>query len=141
MTPWIGAAVGIVGAVLLAVFGYLLMLARDVSRLQQVCENVACIPPLKLKVERLETSMELYFKMLDPYLNKALRDWPTHMERDILMDKLEHARLTLADVDRLDALLRAAMREDPDPMRVLGIGFARARLTWLKSRLESERHD
>jgi hypothetical protein len=139
MPTWLLPLVGVISAVLLAVFGYVVSLARDVSKLQAVCESLVCIPTLKLKVEVLETRMETYMKILDPHLAKVLRDWPTHIERDLLMDKLAHESLNLTEVNRLDILLREAMQETASHEKQLGIGLARARLSWLKSKLESER--
>ena len=137
-----GAILGAIIVILLALFGYLLVVTKDVSKLQQVYDNIykpiECIAPLKIKVEALETRMDVYLKMLDPYLERALRDWPTHMERDILMARLKHDQLTLVELERLDRLLVDAMLEDPKPEKVIGIGMARARLTWLRSKLQSE---
>jgi hypothetical protein len=80
--------------------------------------------------------MEDWMKMMDLVLAKVMRDWPTHMERDILMDKLARQELTLEEVERLDVLLKGAMRESDDSNRQLMFGMARARLTWLRSQMK-----
>lgn len=144
LPSWFLPLVGVVIAVLMALFGYVIKLAQDVAEIRGdrrvTCEQhgkaLECIPPLKVKIERLDQRIEDYMRELDRALNQSLRDWPTHVERDLLMDKLEHGHLSLEEVQRLDRLLVEDMLESTDANRKFRMGMTRARLTWLKSKLE-----
>jgi hypothetical protein len=92
------------------------------------------------KIAALDKRMEDYLHMMDLVLAKVLRDWPSHMERDILMEKLAERSLDFCEVERLDVLLKEAMHETDDPNRELMFGMARARLIWLRSQMKEGRN-
>ena len=139
MTPWLSSLSGIVGVIL----GVLFKVLRDQGRQEKALEAIECLPAVKVSVAKLEQRFEDYMAMLNKSLERALRDWPTHQERDILMEKLaEHPKqLTLEEIDRLDCLLVQSMREEQNHERIFKMGMSRASLTWLKSKIESEHAD
>lgn len=122
-------AVGIIIVLMLAIFGYLLTMTHEHSTLGQ--RVTSC----EAKNEAIDKRFEDYLKVMDMVLAKVLRDWPSHMERDILMEQLAEGTLDMQAVERLDQLLKEAMREAENPEKELAFGMARARLTWLRSKL------
>jgi hypothetical protein len=131
MIPWLS----VLGAVLLAIFGYVLKLAHDLGCIQEKCQTLKCLPELRDKVANLDGRMEGYLRDLDRVFEKRLRDWPTHQERDLLMEKLADGRLARGEIYRLDELIIQTMREAHNRENELAWGFVRARLKWLRSKL------
>jgi hypothetical protein len=135
MTPWLGA----LAASILALAVYVVRMAYKMGTLQAAIKNAECVPALKLELKQVTTMMNMYQQIMAPALAKILCDWPTHKERDILMEKLNNRSLSLTETDKLDCLLKDTIREaEHDQNRQLQAAMARVTLSWYKIKLESE---
>ena len=77
------------GALLLALVGYVIILAGKVGRLEGVCENLSCIPDLKRNLDRMMWRQEQ-----DDAHSADILHRDDHRERDLLILGLMSRTLT-----------------------------------------------
>lgn len=133
--------------ILLAVFSYLIVLTREVSKVaadscrvqQDHQEKLNRIPEIEHKLDTSIAREEVYFKVLDKWIADTIHS-PHTPERDALMDKFTDRTLTCSEAKRLLVLLQEGMDEttDPDKKIVFSMGIAsvNAYLVRLKSNLK-----
>jgi MFS superfamily sulfate permease-like transporter len=61
------------------------------------------------KITRLETQVELFWKAIEGNVGQLLKS-PTHIEKDLLLDKLAHRELNLTEAETLRSILTDEMQ-------------------------------
>jgi hypothetical protein len=137
LPAWFLPILGTIIAILLAVFGYVIKLAQEVSEVKENHRILAgqhehqlnCIPELKRSLDLLTGRMELYMKVLDPHLAGIIHS-PLHVQRDLLVDKLVNGVLTHDESMTLACELKELLRQENDVDRKLAAALLLARVEW-----------
>lgn len=74
-------------------------------------KQLALIPIIDVRQAKLEAQLSVYFKTLDPFLAAAIHS-PIHVERDKLMEKLEHDELTYEQAKELAVKLEQTIKTE-----------------------------
>ena len=107
MTPnWLLPAISILGAILMALFGYVLKLTGDVSGIRHELD-LCKLGEIRTSVDMLTCRQDLADKSAAAGLHA-----PTHFERDDLVDRLLQNELTDSELTRLVEILRQASKSE-----------------------------
>ena len=70
----------------------------------------AVIAGMKERLATLETKMELFWRAIENNVIHLLKSYPTHIRKDILLDKLSCRALNLEEAYELRTILREEMK-------------------------------
>jgi hypothetical protein len=115
------ALASLVGALLLAIFGYLVRLSTEVSAIQAAREvtcrehgnMLARIPEIEKQLERLVYRQQLSDDIVTKQAAAIIHS-PIHVNRDELVDKLVEGTLTGPEAEELKWRLEQMLHEEPD---------------------------
>lgn len=93
--PIAGIAISIIG-LLITYFGFV-QRQSEMTRLQN--ERIA----------KIETKVDLFWKAVEINVGQLLKS-PTHIEKDMLLDKLAHRELTMPEAETLRSILTDEMQ-------------------------------
>jgi hypothetical protein len=65
------------------------------------------IVAMRERLATLETKIDVFWRLVEVELPKRLKTYPTHIEKDILLDKLTHRELTLDEAVHLRTILQS----------------------------------
>ena len=137
--------VGVMLAVMLALFGYVFALRAEVSRVgarhdvlvDAHCAELLRIPEVEHKLDMLMGQTDVYFRTMDKFIAATIHS-PIHTDRDELMEKLEHGTLTLHEAERLQLMVQAMVDEEQNSQKLFAGMLGLARLNSLIWRMRSE---
>lgn len=139
LPSWFLPLIGVTVAILVALFGYVINLSREVSKIQGeraiTCVEhgrlLGCLPEMKKQIEKLVADNERSWSVLDKYLASVIHS-PVHRDRDELMDRFKEGRLTEAEIERIKPMLEAFIKTETDSDKKLAGALAIMRLETIK---------
>jgi hypothetical protein len=133
---------GVVCAIVLAIFGYVIILTNRIGDVDKKVEKIigqreitceehgkqlACIPSMKQTLEGLAADNKRSWGVLDKYLASVIHS-PIHKERDALMDRFKDGVLTSSEIIALRPMLEKFVEEEKDNGKKLAGALALMRL-------------
>lgn len=89
-----------------------------------IYQQVAIIGALRDRVMSLETKMDLFWKVIEQNVTRIIKDYPTNLKKDVLLDKMAKRELSLDEAYLLRTILHgeidAGERETLAHILVLG---------------------
>jgi len=86
---------------------YLSIVAIFISLFGLLFQYFTVIVSIKERLSKLETKTELFWKCVENGVVKMLKTYPTEMEKDVLLDQMQHNELTLKTAQELRVILTA----------------------------------
>lgn len=84
---------------------YLPIFAIGVSIIGLLFQHFFCIAKIQERLAALETKTDLFWKGVEHMVIPMLKSFPTDIGKDVLLDKMLHNELTLADAQTLRLIL------------------------------------
>ena len=136
MDAQVYAFAGVIVAIILALFSYVLTLKGQITAVEvehqtlvvDHCKKLDRIPEIEHKLDTLAGQTEVYFGMMDRYIASVIHS-PIHRDRDELMDRI--GELNKEELIHLAALLERLQQEETDNNKKFAGALAQARVASL----------
>jgi len=113
-------------------------IAIAVSILGLILQYFAFIVNIQTRLSTVETKIDLFWKAIETNVIKMLKNYPTNINKDVLLDKLVNHELSLQEAQLLRTILIGDMNNIQDHHNqlayVLGIARVEIEITELKKK-------